>query len=571
MSRPGATDGWAPWSSMTSPPLVPNPSAAPAPPLNTGPAVGAPLLRALVDAVAPVLVLAGDPVRVRLHNKAAEALFPALAGSDAFTSHVVAPWLVQAQEQGIDALDGSVGDRMFRATAQPLPGECTGWLLTDVTEERAALKRLSEERTRTQFLVRASARLLASLNQRRCLRVTAELAAEQLADAAVLVTPTRGRRVAVTRLVRGGVIEEMTLSVEVDQVPGLSDALAGFPPVPSRWVHPDLAPPWLVPEGFGELGSLVVTPLPGNGVSAGALILLRRAEQAGFNEEEEVFARIFAARAGAAISAAVLYAERTETTGILQRALIPPAIERMDDIDLASSYRPARAADLIGGDFYDVHPPLPSNAGQDAPGETLLMLGDVCGKGPGAAILTGKIRNTIAALRRLEPRHRQLLELLNATLLDDHDARFVTLVLAGVTPAGNGRLDLRLTSAGHPAPLLIRANGSVELAATRGTLIGAVPDITSTTWTTVLEPGEMCLLFSDGVTEARGGADGREMFGDQRLKDALAECAGMIELITSQWLGGGEHDDIALMAIGAPRRGSHLSMVDGRGRGRYTG
>jgi len=564
---------------MTSFPPAPNPSPPPPATKTLWPAVGAPLLRALVDAIAPVLVLAGDPVRVRLHNKAAEALFPALGRTDAFTAETVASWLVQAQEQGVDALDGSVSGRVFRATAQPLPGECTGWLLTDVTEERAALQRLSDERSRTQFLVRASARLLASLNQRRCLRVTAELAAEQLADAAVLVTPTRGRRVAVTRMVRGGRVEEAALSVEVDQVPGLSDALAGFPPVPSRWVDPDLAPPWLVPEDFGELGSLIVTPLPGNGVSAGALILLRRSGQAGFNEEEELFARIFAARAGAAISAAMLYTERAETTSILQRALIPPPIERLEGIDLASSYRPARAADLIGGDFYDVHPPLSLSGGNDGPGETLLMLGDVCGKGPGAAILTGKIRNTLAALRRLEPRHGQLLELLNATLLDDHDARFVTLVLAGATPAGNGRVDLRLTSAGHPAPLLLRADGSVEQAATRGTLIGAVPDISSTTWTTVLEPGEMCLLFSDGVTEARGGPGGREMFQDQRLKDALAECAGMpveavverIELVTSQWLGGGEHDDIALMAIGAPRRGSHLTMVNGHGRGRYTG
>ena len=567
---------------MTSSPPAPT---NPAPPASTAsgrtprPAVGAPLLRALVDAAAPVLVLAGNPVRVRLHNKAAEALFPALGESDAFTVDVVAPWLVQAQEQGVDALDGSVGGRMFRATAQPLPGECTGWLLTDVTAEHAALQRLSDERIRTQFLVRASARLLASLNQRRCLRVTAELAAEQLADAAVVVTPARGRRVAVTRMVRGRQIEELTIGVDVDAVPGLSDALDGFPPVPSRWVDPDLAPAWLVPEGFGELGSLVVTPLPGSGASVGALILLRRVGSPGFDEEEELFARIFAARAGAAISAAVLYAERTETTDILQRALIPPPIDRLDGIDLASSYRPARAADLIGGDFYDVHPPLPTPGEDDGPGETLLMLGDVCGKGPGAAILTGKIRNTLAALRRLEPRHGHLLELLNATLLDDRDARFVTLVLAGVTPTDNGRLELRLTSAGHPAPLIVRVDGSVDQAATRGTLIGALPDITSTTWTTVLEPGEMCLLFSDGVTEARGGPSGREMFEDQRLRDTLAECAGMpvealverVELVTSQWLGGGEHDDIALLALGAPRRGSHLTMVNGHGRGRYTG
>ncbi|MCZ4119794.1 PP2C family protein-serine/threonine phosphatase [Streptomyces sp. H39-S7] len=566
---------------MTSTPTAPDPSPSlpSTVPKAPRPAVGAPLLRALVDAAAPVLVLAGSPARVRLHNKAAEALFPSLGESDAFTADVVAPWLVQAQEQGVDALDGSVGARVFRATAQPLPGECTGWLLTDVTEERAALQRLSDERTRTQFLVRASARLLSSLNQRRCLRVTTELAAEQLADAAVLVTPTRGRRVAVTRMVHGGRLEELTLSVNVDQVPGLSDALAGFPPVPSRWVDPDLAPPWLAPEDFGELGSLIVTPLPGNGVPAGALILLRRAGRPGFDEEEELFARIFAARAGAAISAAMLYAERTETTNILQRALIPPPIDRLEGIDLASSYRPARAADLIGGDFYDVHPPLSTPGGAEGSGETLLMLGDVCGKGPAAAILTGKIRNTLAALRRLEPRHKQLLELLNATLLDEQDARFVTLVLAGVTPVANGRLELRLTSAGHPAPMIIRADGSVEQAATRGSLIGALPHITSTTWTTILDPGETCLLFSDGVTEARGGPSGKEMFDDERFKEALRECADMpveaiverVELAVAQWLGGGEHDDIALLALGAPRRGSHLTMVNGHGRGRYTG
>ncbi|MFC1436613.1 PP2C family protein-serine/threonine phosphatase [Streptacidiphilus sp. N1-3] len=559
------------------------PTAVIAPPdLSVG-AVRVPVLRALVDSVAPVLVVAGAEPRVRLHNQGARALFPALGDSDTFTARTVAPWLVRAQEQGLAAVDGAVRDRVFRATAQQLPGDCTGWLLTDVTAERAAVQRLSDERARTRFLVDASSKLLASLNQRRCLLVTAELAATKLADAAVLVTPDRGRRVAVTRMVRGGKAERLSLTVDIDQVPGLSEALAGFPPVPSRWISPDLAPDWLVPDGFGDLGSLVVTPLPGNGVPAGALILLRRTGQAGFDEDEELFARIFAARAGSAISAAVLYAERTETTSILQRALIPPPITRLEGIDLSSSYRPARSVDLIGGDFYDVHPPLrATGTGDEAAvgaGETLVMLGDVCGKGTGAAILTGKIRNTLAALRRLQPDHGELLQLLNATLLDEHDTQFVTLVLAGVLPVENGRLRLRLTSAGHPIPMIIRVDGTVEAAETRGTLIGAVPDTTSTTWTTLLQPGEACLLYSDGVTEARGGPTGREMFGDHRLRRTLAECTAMpveavvehVALRTSQWLGGGEHDDIALLAIGAPRRGSHLSMVNGHGRGRYTG
>ncbi|QMU77113.1 serine/threonine-protein phosphatase [Streptacidiphilus sp. PB12-B1b] len=542
-------------------------------------ALGVPVLRALVDATTAALVVAPEPGgghTVRLHNKAAEALFPGLREQESFAPPVVPQWLCEAHDSGAAVVDGAVGDRSVRAVSQPLPGTCSGWLLTDVTEEQAAVRRLADERARTSFLVRASARLLSSLNQRRCLRVTAELAVEELADAAVVVTPTRGRRIAITRLVRGGSIEEAALAVDVSEVPGLAEALSGFPPVPSRWVDPALVPGWLLPPGFGEPGSLVVTPLPGNGVAAGALVLLRRSGPQGFSEDEELFARIFAARAGAAISAAVLYAERAETAVVLQRALLPPAAARLDGLDLASCYRPSRAGELIGGDFYDVHPPLP---GSGMPEETLLMLGDVCGKGPGAAVLTGKIRNTLSALRRIEPDHEQLLELLNATLLDEQEARFVTLVLAGATPIGNGRVALRLTAAGHPPPLLLRSGGVVEQARTGGTLIGAVAEITSTTFSTTLDPGDICLLYSDGITEARGGSGGREMFGEHRLRDLLAECSGLpveavverVEMVVTEWCAGGPRDDIAALALGAPRRGSHLTMVDGAGPGRYTG
>lgn len=88
------------------------------------------------------------------------------------------------------------------------------------------------------------------------------------------------------------------VGVEPDLVPGLPEALQGFPPVPSRWIDPAAAPAWIVPEGFGTVGSIVVTPLPGHGVPAGALVLLRGAGQTPFTENEEVFARLFAARAG---------------------------------------------------------------------------------------------------------------------------------------------------------------------------------------------------------------------------------------------------------------------------------
>lgn len=124
---------------------------------------------------------------------------------------------------------------------------------------------------------------------------------------------------------------------------------------------------------------------------------------------------------------------------------------------------------------------------------------------------------------------------------------------------------------------MIRNDGRVEEIETRGTLVGALPHIEAGTVETYLLPGETCLLYTDGVTEARGGPLGDELFGEERLMRALAECGGMpgaavverVQVLASQWLHDGRHDDMALVAITAPLT-THLSAVDGHTRGRYT-
>jgi serine phosphatase RsbU (regulator of sigma subunit) len=60
-----------------------------------------------------------------------------------------------------------------------------------------------------------------------------------------------------------------------------------------------------------------------------------------------------------------------------------------------------------------------------------------------------------------------------------------------------------------------------------GTLIGVVPQITVRSATVELAPGELCLLYSDGLTEARGGPSGHEHYGEHRLRDALSSCKCM--------------------------------------------
>ncbi|MFJ8587175.1 PP2C family protein-serine/threonine phosphatase [Streptomyces sp. NPDC093595] len=515
----------------------------------------------------PVVVMDADGRVVDL-NGAAGALLPAACPGRALPSPA---WLAGAGSAAHSRpIAGAVGRRYFSAHPSALAGGATAWWLVEETDHRSAVRELEAERGRTRFLTAASTALLASLNLDRCMEVTARLATEHLADAALVIAPTATGKLPVVLCDHRGTVSHDAVAVAPDDMPGLAEALRGFPPVPSRWIDPASAPDWAVPEGFGAVGSLAITPLPGHGVPAGALILLRRAQQAAFTDAEETLAGLFAARAGAAMSAARLYAEQNTISDILMRELLPPTLRQVEGVEFAGGYRPSGNTERVGGDFYDVHPP-----GDDSP-ETLAVLGDVAGKGLEAAVLTGRIRNTLHALLPLAGDHARLLRLLNNAMRTSHHTRFATLVLASVRREERDVV-LRLTSAGHPAPLIVRRDGSVEEADTGGTLIGVMPTITSRTALVRLAPGETCLLYTDGVTEARGGPLGDTFFGEQRLKRAAAECAGMpaqavverIQMLTSQWIGGGRHDDIAVMAITAPR-GTHLSAVDGRTRGRYT-
>ncbi|MFD3513790.1 PP2C family protein-serine/threonine phosphatase [Streptomyces sp. NPDC058657] len=467
-------------------------------------------------------------------------------------------------------LSGVIDGRRYEAHPSSRDDGTVAWWLVDDTDHQLAREALRMERERTAFLAKASSTLLSSLNLERCMDVTAQMAAENLADAALSIAPARGRRLPVVTCLRGGTPSTSQEAVDPDDVPGLGEALRGFPPVPSRWIDPASAPAWMIPEGFGPIGSIVVTPLPGHGVPAGALVLLRKVGHDQFTDQEEVFARLFAARSGAAMSAARLYAEQTAITEVLMRELLPPTLHHIAGVDYAGSYRPSQHHERIGGDFYDVHPATTEGE------PSLVTLGDVCGKGLEAAVLTGKIRNTLHALLPMADDHQRMLSLLNTALLNSHHARFATLVLASAARRGH-EVQVRLTSAGHPTPLIIRGDGTVEEAETRGTLVGAMPTAPASTTTITLAPGESCILYTDGITEARGGPLGDAQFGEDRLKRALAGCAGMpsegivehVQMLASQWLGSRPHDDMAVVAISAPRT-HHLSAVDGRTRGRYT-
>ncbi|WP_309227271.1 PP2C family protein-serine/threonine phosphatase [Micromonospora thermarum] len=334
-------------------------------------------------------------------------------------------------------------------------------------------------------------------------------------------------------------------------LPGLREAFAGAATDPSPWPHADVADlADLLPAGFGRPRTVLVSPMLAAGRPAGALVLVRRATT--FDARDVEVAREFAARAGAALATADLYGEQAHLARVLQASLRPPELPAVPGIALAGGYRAAGDTLRIGGDFYEVFPTARG---------AMFTLGDACGKGVGAAVLTGRVRQSLQTLRLVEQRPLELIRLLDRALLDTPDAarrsQFTTLLLGTLDREPDGGLRTTIAGGGHPSPLLVRPDGTVEPVPVGGMPVGALAAARFGQATVRLAPGELLLAYSDGVTEARGGPRDAEMFGEGRLGRALAAAAGLppaalvdrLLQLVDEWAGGQRQDDIAMLAV----------------------
>jgi len=251
----------------------------------------------------------------------------------------------------------------------------------------------------------------------------------------------------------------------------------------------------------------------------------------------------------------------------LQRTLLPSELPGVPGLEAAAYYH-AASRDEVGGDFYDLFALARDRWG--------LFLGDVCGKGAAAAAVTSQIRYTLRAAAVYDVDPATVLGTLNSALRRDYErngGRFCTAAFGVLTPSADG-FDLSLASGGHPAPLLLRADGTADYQpASGGPFLGVIDDAVFTSTTIRLGPGDAFLLYTDGLTEARTGR-GRDRYGDQALRSfaaglAPATAAGAIEAITAllEGLGGGLDDDVAVLALSVPAApgdsGGRPRLVDG--------
>lgn len=302
-----------------------------------------------------------------------------------------------------------------------------------------------------------------------------------------------------------------------------------------------------------ELGfeSAMLVPLKLRGDTVGVLSFGAYRANRRFDESDLALAEELAERAATAVENARLYRERSYIARTLQESLLPPSLPEIPGVELAARYRAAGEGNQVGGDFYDIF-----QTGEDT---WATVIGDVRGKGADAAALIGLARHTLRAAAMREGEPTAILSTLNEALYrEDADDSFCTALYAAVEITSSGAR-LELTSAGHPLPLLLRANGRVETVGLPGTLVGAVPELDLNSDVAHLSPGDAVVLYTDGVPEARSTED---FFGQERLVSVLKACSGAnatalaerIERDVLEFQDGDPRDDVAILVLRVPSK-----------------
>lgn len=296
-------------------------------------------------------------------------------------------------------------------------------------------------------------------------------------------------------------------------------------------------------------GETVVLPLVARNRVIGMLTLGRPTDEH-FRQEILELAEDLSRRAALALDNARLYSERTAISQSLQRSLLPPELPHIDGVEVEVIYRAAGEGNEVGGDFYDLFPIRDGVYG--------FAIGDVCGTGPNAAAVTGLARHALRLLAREGLSGPAVLQRLNSAILDEGArSRFLTLLYGELWPQEDGSAQLKVVCAGHPLPLRLRQDGTVSPAAEPQPLLGVMEDLELYEETVTLDPGDVLLCVTDGVTERR---EGLRMLGDDGLVEVLTTCTGLtagavaarIMRAVERFASDAPSDDMAILTMRVP-------------------
>ena len=441
--------------------------------------------------------------------------------------------------------------------------EATIMIIEDVTDEKRAQRHGA-------FLAEVGDALAASLDYEQTLRNVAQLAVPEIGDwCAVDLFDEDGDRqpVAVAHVNP----ERVKLAEELRQYeperPDPDQGLALVFRTGEPLLYEEIADEMLVSAAVDDrhlellravgFRSAAIVPVRLGRKTLGAMTLVSAESRRKLDRFDLDLARQVASRAAVAIENSRLYTERSVIAHTLQQSLLPQQLPEIPGYELASMYIPAVATTDVGGDFYDVW--------QTDDG-WMIVVGDVTGKGVGAAALTSLVRHTIRAASEFEPSPAALLARVDAAL-KRQDERSICTALCIRLSDNHGTIAI----GGHPLPLLVTPDGVIEIGE-HGPLLGGFPDVRWQDVSFDLEPGSALVSYTDGVTDAvdRNG----DRYGLGRLKATLTSgtesaASGLIDTLRrslSAFQTDTHADDTAVLVLSSRYRPGAYPRAEGAAR-----
>lgn len=229
----------------------------------------------------------------------------------------------------------------------------------------------------------------------------------------------------------------------------------------------------------------------------------------------------------------------------IHRALLPQAVAKIDGFEVAAK---SLAARIIGGDYYDFIPGKRDNS-------TRIVIADTMGKGLPAGLLMSNVQGALRILADDMVSPAGLVSRLNQWICRNVPVtKFISLFCLNVNTESNGKFTY--VNAGHCPPVMFRADGSIESLQPTGAVLGVTEDFSFQEADASFNPGDLLLLYTDGVTDAGSNSD--NMFEEQRLLDYVnhhksqspAEIvAGLLDEIRAFTGHSDFDDDLTVVAI----------------------
>jgi PAS domain S-box-containing protein len=425
----------------------------------------------------------------------------------------------------------------------------------NVIEDITAHKRVELAQ---RFLAESSAILGSSLDPDELMRQVAAMTVPDIADSCV-----------VDLLAANGALDRVAVAhAEPEMLARLSELARRYPPDPDGRLGAPKVLRTGIAELYGELPdavlreaaaddghhellrelrvrSAMIVPMIARGRTVGALSFATGPSGRRFDERDLELAEELARRCAIAVDNARLYRERAYIARTLQQSLLPIELPDIPGVEAAARFRPTGEGSEVGGDFYDVF---------ETGGGWTVVIGDVCGKGPDAAAVTALARYTLRAAAMNQRVPSRSLRVLNEALLRQRDDRRFCTVAYAYLEVLDGGARVGFASGGHPLPLLLRSDGTVEPIGAPGTLLGVVPDPQLEDRAVSLTPGDALVFYTDGVVEGRRWEDKMDEAGLAALVSSCAgsgadAIAGAVEKAALRSHNGGPRDDIAVLVL----------------------